>query len=166
MDWQKQFTTINKMENPEDTIILTERQYVYFGMCPDAVQKLRAANMFGKTNKEIKDFLITSGADDWDETHLSPEVLERIKKTLHPEYYTSTFVVTDDFAKTQFTYSTLDEAKAKDQENKVEFLNRIGDPYNPLLEITPQVGYHYKLFRIEEQMTTFTGHVVYKPFIA
>jgi len=162
MDWQKQFTTINKMENPEDTIILTERQYVYFGMCPDAVQKLRAANMFGKTNKEVKEFLIALGADDWDETHLSPEVLERIKKTLHPEYYTSTFVVTDDFAKTQFTYNTLDEAKAKDQENKVEFLNRIGDPYNPTLDVTSQLGYHCKLFRIEEQMTTFTGHVVNK----
>jgi hypothetical protein len=150
------------MENPEDTVILTERQYVYFGMCPDAVQKLKAANMFGKTNKEVREFLIASGADDWDETHLSPEVLQRIKKTLHSEYYMSTYVVTDDFAKTQFTFDTLEEAQAKDKENKVEFLNKLGDPYNPTLDVTSQLGYHCKLFRIEEQMTTFTGHVVNK----
>jgi hypothetical protein len=154
------------MENPEDTIILTEREYVYFGMCPAAVDYLKSLNMFGKPNKEVKECIARSGKHewikDWEETHLSPDVLARIKKRLHSEYYTSVFVVTNDFAKTQYTYNTLEEAIAKDKENKVEFLNRLGDPYDPSLEITPQVGYHYKLFRIEEKMTTFTGHVVNK----
>jgi len=161
---------MDKPIDGEETIVLSEREYVYFGMCPDAVRFLRDANMFGKPNGEVKRFIAAKGKSewlkDWEETHLSPHVLDRIKKRLHPEYYTSTYMVTDNFTKSQQEFATLDEAKAQDTQNKIEFLNKIGDPYDPSVDVNDQIGYHYKLFIIEEKMTTFTGHVVHKPLNA
>jgi len=150
----------------DDTTILTEREYVSFGMCPDVVNFLKNANMFGKPNGEIKEFIASKGKpewlEDWEETHLSHHVFDRVKKRLHPEYYKSTYLAVDNFAKTELEFDTLEEAVAQDVQNKVNLLNKLNDSYDPSVDVNVQIGYHHNLFKVQEKMTSFTGLVVYK----
>jgi hypothetical protein len=167
-------------KNPTHIIPITEKIFMSFGACDEAVQFIKQNDMFGKPYREIKQFLIDSGKSDWierwDELHMTPAVFELIKRRYLPEYYTSKFFVNNPITKEPDIFATLEEAVEQQKINQSKYLTLIKDLFISdgqffdivnncvcdSLEIAHQnyIKTHSNIFLIKEEMTTIDGEVL------
>ena len=146
-----------------DAIIVTERMLQMFGICKDFIGEVKS-----KGTKEISVHEIISHLEQknhetynevWNKIITDRKHCDFIQDRLYNDFFTvDKFYVKNPFTLSYDEFDTLDEAKQKQEQNKIDFVKDLDESIiGDLNDYLEKIKEH---FVIEEQITTYFGHTI------